>query len=107
MSNKQFFTLEADVNCASSGDNTLIAARSDRKIYIWKLWLVANGSVNVKFRSGTTDLNGFAIPLTSQGSNLTFAFDGEPYWTTDLGALFAINLSGAVQVTGRIYYTYE
>lgn len=107
MSAKTFFTLESDVNASTNGDNTLVASASDKKIYVWKLWLVANAAVNVKFRQGTTDLNAFAVPLTAQGSSMTFAFDGEPYWKLDKAQAFVLNLSSGVNVTGRIYYTYE
>jgi hypothetical protein len=98
---------ESDLNAASSGDNQIILARDDRRVKVWKMWLVANGAVNVKFRSGTNDLNAFAVPLTTQGSNMTFAYDDEPYWTCNKGENFVINLSGTVQITGRIYFTYE
>ena len=96
-----------DINVASNGDNSIIPAIADKKIYVWKLWLVANAAVNVKLRDGTTDFNGFAIPLTAQGSSITFFYDHVPYLETSKGNAFQINLSGAVQVTGRIYYTYE
>lgn len=107
MHGKGFFCSQLDVNCSTGGDNIIVPGKSDKRIYVWKFWLIANGAVNVKFKDGTTDLNGFAIPLVAQGSNLTFAFDNEPYWKAAQGDDFILNLSSGVQVTGRIYFTYE
>jgi len=98
---------DLDVNISSSGDNIVIPAIADKKIYVWKLFVIGNAAVNLKMRDGTTDLNAFAFPLTGQGSSITFFYDLVPYWRTSKGNAFQINLSGAVQVTGRIYYTYE
>lgn len=107
MHGKTFFCNQLDINCASNGDNTLIPAHEDKRIYVWKLWLVANGAVSLIFKDGSSAINSFAIPLTAQGSALTFAFDGEPYWSAAKGDAFVLNLSSGVQVTGRIYFTYE
>jgi hypothetical protein len=101
-----FMTKQADINIASSGDNTVITPNADQRVIIWKMWIVGNGAVNLTFKDGSTALNGSAIHLTADGSSMTFPFDGEPYWfTSTAGNAFKINLSGAVQVNGRIYYT--
>lgn len=107
MSKKILVTSQSDLNAASNGDNTIIVAQTDKRILVWKMWLVANAAVNIKFKSGSNEFNAFAIPLTAQGSNLTFSYDDEPYWTCNKGENFNVNLSSGVQVTGRIYYTYE
>jgi hypothetical protein len=107
MSKKIIVSTGGDINAASSGDNTIIAANADKRIHVWKMWLVGNASVNLKFKSGSNEFNAFAVPLTAQGANITFAYDDEPYWICNKGEAFVINLSGAVQITGRIYYTYE
>jgi hypothetical protein len=100
------FSKQADINIASSGDNTVITPNADQRVIIWKMWIVGNGAVNLTFKDGSTALNGSAIHLTADGSSMTFPFDGEPYWfTSTAGNAFKINLSGAVQVNGRIYYT--
>jgi hypothetical protein len=96
---------QADINIAASGDNTVIAAVSGKQIIVYKMWFVTNAAVNVQFKDGaSTAFNGFAVPFTGQGSSLTFQFDGKSYFETTAGNAFIINLSGATQITGRIYY---
>lgn len=93
-----------DINIASSGDNTVIAATTGKKTVVYKIWFVVNGAVNIKFKDGSTDLNAGAIHLTADGSSLTLPFDGKPHFGTTSGSAFKMNLSGAVQVSGQIYY---
>lgn len=107
MSKKIFVTVDADINAASSGDNTLITAQSDKRIYVWQILFIANGAVNVKFKHGSTEFNSVAWPMTAQGSDITLPYTDEPWWKCDVGEDFVVNLSGAVQTIGRIYYTYE
>lgn len=96
---------QADINISASGDNIVIAAVPGRQIIIYKMWLVSNAAVNVTFKNGaSTNFNGFAVPLTGQGSSMFFPFDGKSYWETTSGNAFIINNSGAVQITGRIHY---
>jgi hypothetical protein len=97
----------ADISIASSGDNTVIAAISGKSIKVHQIWLTAvGGAVNLIFKDGaSTSLNATAVPLTAAGSSMTFQYTGEPWWLTSPGNAFIINLSGAVSVTGRIYYT--
>lgn len=95
-----------DINASSSGDNTIIAAVTSRPIRVYQVFIVANAAVNLLFKDGaSTNFNAFAVPLTAQGSAITFQYTGMPWWVTTLGNAFIINLSGAVQITGRAYYT--
>ena len=94
----------ADVNIASSGDNTVIASQSGKCLEVYKFWVVSEGAVNLKFKDGATALNATAVHLTADGSSMFFPVDGKSYWGTSQGNAFIINLSGAVQVSGRIYY---
>lgn len=107
MSDKNFVTIDADASCNTNGDNTIIAAVADRRIYVWKIWLVASGAVNATFKDGSTALNSIALDFAAAGQTLSIPYDGEPIFKTTMGNAFKINLSGAVAVVGRIYYTYE
>lgn len=93
------------INAASSGDNTLIAAVTGQTIRVHKLFLIASGAVNIKFKDGAggTDFHP-AIPLYA-GGGMTLDFDGDPWFLTTAGNAFVLNLSAAVQISGRIYYS--
>lgn len=95
----------ASISAASSGDNTLLAGTGGQTIRVFRLFLVAAAAVNIKFRDGTagTDLTG-AMSL-GPGGSVTLDFDGEPWFKTSVANAFVLNLSGAVQVSGRFYYT--
>ena len=94
----------ASLNISSSGDNTVVSAQSGQTVRLHKLLLVAVGAVNVKFKDGAgTDLTP-ALPLQAGGS-IVLDFDGEPWFVTSSGNALIINLSAAVQVSGRLYYT--
>lgn len=70
---------------------------------VWKLWLVANGAVTIQYFDGATALSG-PIALVSGGSQ-SFAYDGTANFIVSIGNAFIINLSGAVQVSGTVYYS--
>ena len=102
--------LRAAVSAASSGDNTLVAAVTGKKIKVLGLVLVGAGAVDVRLESGAggTALTG-VMSLTANG-DLKIVFPmSEPgyHWVeTAAGALLNLELSGAVQVSGcLVYYT--
>lgn len=104
MSQIQQFTTAA-LSFSSSGDNTAVAASTGKTIKIWKLAFTVAGAVNPTFKDGaSTSLSG-AFVLTANGSNLVFDYDGSPWWVTSPGNAFIINLSGAVALTGQVWYT--
>lgn len=97
----------AQINAASSGQNTLLSGTALQTIRVFKFFMVNSTStdVNVKFRDGAaTDLHP-AILLRANGGSFTLDFDGEPWFVTTAGNDFTINLSAAVQVSGRFYYS--
>ncbi len=94
----------AAINASASGDNTLVAAVSGSPITVWKAWFVNTAAVNFKFKDGAAiDFHPAAV-LSGNGS-VFFAYDGQPYFTTTLGNALILNLSGAVQCSGVVYYT--
>src|SRR5256885_924688 len=95
----------AALSFSSSGDNTAIAASVGNIIMVWKIWFTVAGAVNVTYKDGaSTNLSGATV-LTGNGASQTLYYDGSPHWVTSPGNAFIINLSGAVALTGQIYYT--
>lgn len=95
-------TIPLTVAATASGDTTLLAAVPGSAIKVVSVSVMANALVNVKFRSGTTDISG-VFYLPAQGGFVLP--DHEDCWfKTTAGALLAINLSGAVAVGGQLTY---
>jgi len=101
--------LRAAVSGATSGNNTLVAAVSGKKIKVLGLALVAAAAVDVRLESGAggTALTG-VMSLTA--GNLQWVLPpvepGYAWVETVAGALLNMELGGAVQVSGCIvYYT--
>lgn len=93
----------AVIAASSSGDNTLIAAVTGKKIRVVEYMLVAAGTVSVKFRSGATpDLTG-AMPMVAN-SSLVGGYCPVGMFETVAGLPLTLNLSGAVAVTGHLTY---
>lgn len=94
----------AAVSVSASGDNPIVAAVASQttKLMAFDLWAAA--AVSIKWRSGTTDLQGVTI-LTANGSNYSWPLSGEPWGETGVNAALNLNLSAAVAVTGRVWYS--
>lgn len=98
----------AVVNHASSGDNLVIAAVSGSVIKVWDIAITAAGAVNVTIKSGAAGaavaVSG-AYVLSGAGSSLVLDNTGGPRWVMPPGVAFNVSLSGAVAVTGNVWYT--
>lgn len=94
----------ASIAVSGSGNNTLVAAVTSKKIRVLALWLTSNGSVNAKFQSGAsgTDLTGFAYLVVNTGMVLPYNPVG--WFETGSNTLLNLNLSGAVAVGGSLTY---
>lgn len=94
----------AAIAASSSGNNTLVAAVTSKKIRVTSLWIVANGSVNVKFQSGAggTDLTGLAYLVVNTG--IVLPFNPHGWFETASATLLNANLSAAVAVGGCLTY---
>lgn len=103
-SNQNSVMQHAVINVASSGDNTIVAAVTGKKIRVHNVVVMAAGAVNVRFESGAggTALTGI-IPLVA---NVGFApgFDPTGHFETAEGALLNLELSAAESVDGWITY---
>ena len=94
----------ASIDAASSGNNTLVAAVSDKRIRVLSLFVVASGAVTVRFESSAsgTALTG-QMQVGSKG-NINMSFNPEGWFQTVAGELLNMELSGATSVDGCLTY---
>lgn len=89
------------IDLNTSGDHAVILATAypGRKIAVQQMFLLADSSVKVVLKHGTTP---FCGPLTLGG----FGVDdtGMPWFVCETDEDFVINLSGNVQVSGQIQF---
>lgn len=90
---------EASLDFASLGDNTILSATAGKTYRIIKMVLLLASSTTVTMKAGSTVLTG-AMTM----DNLLLDDDGVPWFTTVDNEAFIINLGGAVQASGRIWY---
>lgn len=97
---------KADINTASSGDNTIIAAPGlGKRIAIDFITLLPTTAVSVQMKDGSTAYGG-PLPLDIK-QPFTFEnaiHDPEGVINCSDNAAFVINLGGAVQVGGFVKY---
>lgn len=91
----------AVISTSASGDTTLVAAVSGKRIKVVEFALTRAAAVNMKFRSATTDITGLFYNGAAPG------FNPLGHFRTAVGELLAINLSAAVGVGGYIVYVEE
>ena len=97
---------KADINIASSGDNTIISAPATGQfIAIDHINLLPTTAVAVQFKDGTTAYGG-PLPLgTLQALALENSMQHQDgVITCSSGSAFVINLGSAVQVGGFVRY---
>lgn len=92
---------------STSGDNTIIAAPSGTNMMIHALALLPSNDVTVKIYCGARlmaelDLQAYQ-PYTLDD---TAGMDGQGFYECKTGEAFIINLSGAIEVTGQVKYSY-
>ena len=95
----------AAIDAASSGDNTLLAAVTGKRIRVHSLFAVSAGTVTVRFESaaGGTALTG----QMTMAANTGFVLPHNPagWFETAAGELLNMELSGAVSVDGSFTYS--
>ena len=99
----------AVISAASSGDNTLVAAVTGKKIRVIYYKIVPSADVSVRFESGAggTALTG-VMPLLAEdgvvGPSILEAYCPFGLFQTAASALLNLELSGAVGVYGHLTY---
>jgi hypothetical protein len=94
----------AVISAASSGDNTLVAAVTDKKIRVLEFTLVVASAVTVRFESAAsgTAITGVMSLAANAGISTTWCPVG--HFETISGQLLNLELGGAVQVSGWLVY---
>lgn len=100
----------ADISFSTSGDQTVIAGVTGRRLRIWAITIEntdATTDTTIVFKDGTTALNGTGVLLTGGGGSYelgTLQGVNYVYESAAQGNAFVINSSAAVAVTGRVWY---
>lgn len=95
--------LAAKIDAASSGNNTLVAAVASERVFVYRMFFLAVGAVDVEIRDGTTTEMTGPMAL-NQTVGIWMDYSDEPWFITTAGNALVMNLSAAVQVSGRVYY---
>ncbi len=92
----------AKIAASSSGDNTVVAAVTGKKIRVLRWGLTSNGTVSAKWRSNTTDVTGprYLVQYASAGGS----YCPVGIFETAAGEALSINLSAAVACGGELAY---
>lgn len=94
----------AAIDAATSGNNTIVAAVTGKKIRVLSAFVVAAGAVTARFESGAdgTALTG-QMSLAANGG-FVLPFNPVGHFETAAGVLLNLELSGAVSVDGSVTY---
>lgn len=92
-------------NAAGTGNTTVVAATTGKRVVVTGYALVATGAVAVKFTdaAGGTNLTG-AMALAANGGVSHAGAVATPVLQTSVGNALVLNASGAVQVSGHLSY---
>lgn len=96
--------LSVAVQAASSGDNTILAAVTDKKIRVLSLFLICSGPVTARFEDGAggSALSGQFDLLA--GSGIVLPHNPEGWFETTAATLLNLELSAAVKLAGTLNY---
>ena len=93
--------LFATISATSSGDTQVVPAVSNRRIVVVAFGVIASATVNIRFRSGSTDITGSMRVV--EGGGIAHAYDGGLFQTA-VGQALNINLSANATVGGYVVY---
>jgi hypothetical protein len=91
----------ATINATTSGDTQVVAAVSNRRIVVVAYAVIASATVNIRFRSGTTDITG-SMRLV-EGGGIAHSYDAGLFQTA-VNQPLNINLSANATVGGYVVY---
>jgi len=93
--------LFATISATSSGDTQVVPAVSNRRIVVVAFGVIASATVNIRFRSGSTDITG-AMRLV-EGGGIAHSYDAGLFQTA-VNQPLNINLSANATVGGYVVY---
>lgn len=102
--NRVFTPKFAIIDYAASGDNTVVAAVSGKKIRVVALSIIGGGTATVRFESGAggTALTGQMTMAVN--IEMTMPFNPAGWFETSFSTLLNMELSAAVTMDGMITY---
>lgn len=94
----------AVIAASASGDTTILSGVTGKRFHIRSLFLIAKSAVDIKFKSGSTDITGVMGLIAGEAILLEEQKSGP--WLSGLGTnqAFVINLSGIFTVGGMCIY---
>lgn len=96
---------EIAINCALNGDNVIVAAVALQSVRLYGFFLIVNAAVDLKWRDGAAGTDFHPVQyMLGKGAGWMLPRDGQPWFTTAVGNALVLNLSAAIQVSGRAYY---
>ena len=94
----------AVIDAASSGDNTIVSAVTDKRICVLGFVLVGSGAVTVRFESGAGGTALTGQMTVGSGTGMAPPRGEDCLFATASGSLLNLELSGAVSVDGYLNY---
>jgi hypothetical protein len=96
---------EIAINCATLGDNVIVAAVVLQSVRLYGFFFQVAAAVNFKWKDGVAGTDFHPVQYgTGQGAGWFLPRDGRPWFTTTAANALVLNLSVAVQCSGRAYY---
>lgn len=92
----------ADIDVASAGDNTIVAAVTGKKIRVLQYALVVSAATTVIWKSGTTAITGDMSFAANGGISSSFSPSG--LFETAAGEALVLYLSASNPVSGHLVY---
>ena len=94
----------ASVSGSTSGNNTLVAAVTAKKVRVVAGVFVGAGAVTLALQTGASGTGITGVMSLVTGTPLVWPFNPLGYCETASGALLNMSLGGAVQVSGCLVY---
>ena len=91
----------ATINATTSGNTQVVGAVSGKRIRVIAYAVIASATVNIRFRSGSTDITGSMRVV--EGGGIAHAYDGGLFETA-VNQPLNINLSTNATVGGYVVY---
>ncbi len=93
----------APIVASASGATEIVGAVAGHRIVILSFYWRSNGSVNVKWQSGSSDMSGLSYEAASTGQ--VCPHNSKGWGQTGVNEALNINLSASVGVGGMLVYS--